>query len=165
MMNPPILLAARVIVCDPRDRALLLGFSLDADPTRVLWVPPGGSVEKGETLLAAAVRELYEETGLVVDERDLEGPVAECRKSVEDDGTPCDYRHSYWFHRSGSFEADTSGLHGPEHDDFVGWRWWSVDEIESASSPDIVVPVGLAGLTRRLLTGERPRPPVSLPWE
>src|SRR5438034_11479070 len=100
MTDPPILLAARVIVCDPRDRVLLLGFRLDADPTRVLWVPPGGSVEDGETLLGAAVRELHEETGLLVDGRELEGPVAECRRSIDDDGTPCDHRHSYWFHRS-----------------------------------------------------------------
>ena len=37
-----------------------------AEPTRSYWTLPGGGVEPGETAAAAAVREVFEETGLRV---------------------------------------------------------------------------------------------------
>lgn len=40
------------------------------------WVVPGGGVDEGETWREAAVRELYEETGLSIRPNDLVGPVA-----------------------------------------------------------------------------------------
>ncbi len=36
------------------------------EPSRGLWSPPGGSLELGETVEQAAVRETREETGLIV---------------------------------------------------------------------------------------------------
>lgn len=37
------------------------------------WVAPGGSIEPGETPADAAVREMYEETGLIVDLVSIKG--------------------------------------------------------------------------------------------
>ena len=37
-----------------------------AEPTRSYWTLPGGGVEAGETLAEAAMREVFEETGLRV---------------------------------------------------------------------------------------------------
>jgi ADP-ribose pyrophosphatase YjhB (NUDIX family) len=41
------------------------------EPLRGRWVIPGGTVELGETLQEALVREMQEETGLVVRPRDV----------------------------------------------------------------------------------------------
>jgi 8-oxo-dGTP pyrophosphatase MutT (NUDIX family) len=63
---------AAVAVFDARGRLLMQERGEDAlhDPGR--WGYPGGDLEAGEDFLAAAVRELAEETGLVVDPRRLD---------------------------------------------------------------------------------------------
>lgn len=52
------------LVYDEDGRLLLI--QRGQDPGRGLWSVPGGRVEAGESLAAALVREVVEETGLVV---------------------------------------------------------------------------------------------------
>lgn len=55
--------AVRVICFDADGRVLLMNWRDPHDGSR-LWEPPGGGIEKGETPLETARRELAEETGL-----------------------------------------------------------------------------------------------------
>jgi 8-oxo-dGTP pyrophosphatase MutT (NUDIX family) len=60
--------SARVIVLAARGHLLLLHTTDPAEPERgSCWELPGGGVEQGESVGDAAKRELYEETGIELD--------------------------------------------------------------------------------------------------
>ena len=67
--RPPHPKPAVGVVVIENDRLLLIQRA--NDPHRGCWAVPGGKVEWGESLTAAAAREAEEETGLVVDVGDV----------------------------------------------------------------------------------------------
>ena len=58
-MRKPRLAGCRVLALDREDRVLLVRHSYGSGK----WMPPGGGLSRGEDALAAAHRELLEETG------------------------------------------------------------------------------------------------------
>ncbi len=60
----PVVAAVSAVVTDAAGRYLLVRRSHEPEAGR--WALPGGRVEPGETLAAALVREIREETGLTV---------------------------------------------------------------------------------------------------
>ena len=75
--------AARVLLFDGAGRLLLVNAHDAQDPARSWWFTIGGGIDDGETARDAAVREVREETGIVLAPEDLVGPVA-LRSSVFD---------------------------------------------------------------------------------
>jgi 8-oxo-dGTP diphosphatase len=63
---PPAPERVRILCVDPSGAVLLMKWRDPADG-HVFWEPPGGGIEPGETSREAAGRELYEETGLIVE--------------------------------------------------------------------------------------------------
>ena len=55
----------RVAVTDEKGRVLLVRHHYEAEG-RDVWMLPGGAIEEGETSLDAAIREVLEETGLII---------------------------------------------------------------------------------------------------
>ena len=67
--------AARIIALDEAGRVLLIRGHDRDDPSHRWWFTPGGGLEDTESPQQAAVREFREETGVVVTETELIGPV------------------------------------------------------------------------------------------
>jgi 8-oxo-dGTP pyrophosphatase MutT (NUDIX family) len=152
---------ARVLLADPEGRVLLFS-AREADGER-WWFTPGGGVHRRETIPAAAVRELFEETGISVGEAEL-GPVIAVSSSLwhaKEEGKLFLGAHSFFFLRVPGPEIDTDGQEDLERSMITGHHWWSVAELRAAT--ERIAPLGLADLMERLLRGDLPQRPVRLP--
>jgi 8-oxo-dGTP pyrophosphatase MutT (NUDIX family) len=152
--------ASRVLVIDPQQRVLLLGSrGPAAEPGRAVrfWYTPGGGVEDGEDLRTAAVRELAEELGLVVDPAALEGPVWLRRHVWPWGETVVDSRETYFALRDVVHTVDPSGRTAEELADDQPHRWWSVAELTASS--ESFAPQTLAGSLGEVLAGPWTGPP------
>ncbi|MGH8825150.1 MAG: NUDIX hydrolase [Jiangellaceae bacterium] len=145
---------ARVLLIDADGRVLLFH---DSDPglegAPRFWITPGGGIDRGETVEQAALREVAEESGLILESSDLRGPIAHrtvvhgySDKVVEQDET-------YFVVRVNGFEVDVAGHTLDEQTTFVGHRWWTLDELRATeetvwptSLPDLVEAAGDAAL-------------------
>ncbi|MGD9128380.1 MAG: NUDIX domain-containing protein [Planctomycetia bacterium] len=67
MSTKPFTLSAKAIILDDKQRVLLLQRSLGATYQAGLWELPGGKIDSGENFAAALVREVKEETELIVE--------------------------------------------------------------------------------------------------
>jgi 8-oxo-dGTP pyrophosphatase MutT (NUDIX family) len=151
---------ARILVADPEGRILL--FSAGAAGEERWWLTPGGGVHRGETVVAAGVRELLEETGYCVTEAEL-GPVVATSTThwQSRSGKAFLGAHSFFFVRVPHTTLKTDGREEYERTFLTGHHWWSVTELRAAT--EWISPPGLADLMERLLRGDIPERPVRLP--
>lgn len=150
--------ASRVIVTDGRSVLLLA----DTDPgirDSKWWVTPGGGIDPGESASAAAVREVAEETGLVVEEHQLLGPIA-VRTVVHGYSDQVISQHETFFvlRVEAPFEIVQGGWTPGEQLTLAGWDWHPLADIGNLPHP--VWPANLADLVA--LAGRRKAWPIDL---
>ena len=122
--------AVRVVVLDTDDRVLLFRTWHTSNPTE-WWELPGGGIEPNETYLEAAIRELHEETGIVVVPAQVSKPTWRRTATFR-------YRHARRLqhevvvtarldHRGA--EPDVSRQLDYEREDYTSSRWLPVAEV------------------------------------
>jgi len=148
---------------DDAQRVLLFSALIEAAGPETCWLTPGGGVRLGETLAAAAARELAEETGHLLAAHQLGPVVATCSGQWTAGEQVFLATDSFFFVRvSAAPTVDTSRQETLERSLLTGFRWWTLAELDAAT--DLVFPVGLGGLVRQLLATGTPARPVLLPW-
>lgn len=127
----------RVLVVDADGRVLLFRDSdLGLDPVPHWWITPGGGVDPGETDEQAAVREVLEETGLVVEEGELVGPLATRTVVHGFSDVVVHQDEAFWVVRVPVGEISTAGHTEEEQLTMTAHRWWTRAEIDAVGPAD-----------------------------
>jgi len=149
--------AARILVVDPADRILLFCARDPADG-RKLWFVPGGGLEAGESLLAAARRELAEEVA-PASSAALHGPVWRRRHTFSWNGRHIDQTDYFFVARVETvIDAADLSVGGQEQSYFVAAKWASLHELPAPA--DLIAPSRLADLLPPILAGDYPAEPI-----
>jgi 8-oxo-dGTP pyrophosphatase MutT (NUDIX family) len=143
--------SARVVLTDKTGRVLLFQGHDPARPQELFWFTVGGGVENDEDLRATAVREAFEETGLLLADDQLVGPVWRRRAVFSFDGETFDAEEWFFHAEVDGHEVDTSGFNEIELATVKQFRWWSVAELKSTD--DTIYPAQLAEFLPSLVSG------------
>lgn len=133
--------SARVLPVSPLGEVLLMHARDPAYPDDWHWVSIGGAVEEGESVEEGALRELREETGIVVSPLALSPPVHVGTHDFSWAGT--DYTsHSTFFAIAVDRDVEVSlaGLEPLEVGNVTEAAWWFPEELAddgTAASPDM----------------------------
>ena len=123
----PVRAAVRVLVLDEEGRTLLCQYGDDATG-RTWWVPPGGGKEAGESDLAAAQRELWEE----LDRSDLDiGDRIGSRTggTVSIQGERFVQEERYYLCRCTHFDVAPDVIRRSRAEGIRDIRWWTSAEL------------------------------------
>jgi 8-oxo-dGTP pyrophosphatase MutT (NUDIX family) len=143
---------ARILLIDSDERVLLIHERTGDDAQYTHWLTPGGGVEDGEDLPTAAVREVYEETGLRV-ELALDAPQVYVRDRIWSwrELTFDQTDHYFAVRIVAGLPVEPAGLTEVEASLLLGYRWWSVEELRA--STETIEPPVIADLVQHVLAG------------
>jgi 8-oxo-dGTP diphosphatase len=137
--------SSRLLIVDPAGHVLLFRLNHTEGPLagQAYWATPGGGLDADETFSEAAIRELREETGLLVT---TVGPEV-AQREVEfqlPDGEHVIGEERYFLVRVEDRIVKQDLWTAHERQVMTAHRWWSLDELVTAT--DVIWPERLARL-------------------
>ena len=135
--------SSRLLILNQQRELLLFQFEFHegALAGQRYWATPGGGVEPGESYKQAALRELFEETGMVIDEL---GPQVGYRNFPLQmpDGETVLSQEKFWLIETDIVAIDNSRRTAHERKVMTAHRWWSLHDI--AATSEQIYPQALA---------------------
>ncbi len=98
-----------------------------AEPDKGLWSIPGGLIENGETAEEAAIREVYEETGIKVDKVEFVDAVT---KVIWDEENNVLYHFAIFDYKTTSFKGEAQA-----QDDALNAKWVKFEDVPKYPMP------------------------------
>jgi len=137
------------LVADQDNRVLLFRFvhTGGALADQDYWATPGGALENVETFAEAGRRELFEETGILVE--DVGAQVAEREFLLQlPDGEQVMAEERYFLVRAANPILSREHWTSLEQEVMADHRWWSIHEL--ASTDEVIFPERLVAMLASL---------------
>jgi len=158
--------AARVLLLNSKNELLLMyieDFDIstpEGKRNERFWCTIGGGIESDETIEQAALREIYEETGIAPDAITLGPVVWYSEVDLVLKGIPTRLQESFIVAKTSNPKAF---LHQPTHDEkqvVKKLQWFSLEDIENSS--DTIFPILLPKHMPAVLSGSYPEKPFEI---
>jgi 8-oxo-dGTP pyrophosphatase MutT (NUDIX family) len=124
------------------------------------WFPIGGAIESGETIEQAALREIFEETGIAKEHIEL-GPIVWFGEfNLILSGIPTHLKEKFIVAETKQFNISLDHLTPDERAVVKHVEWFSLEQIKQ--STEVIFPVVLPRYLPDILAGKYPAQPIEL---
>ena len=156
----------QILLLNPENKLLLMcaddprTTSIDGKYHGQFWFTIGGKIEEGESMQEAALREVYEETGIPREKIEL-GPVVWLGEfDLVLAGTPTRIKQTFIVARTTQNNVSLDHLTPEEKAVIKKTAWFSLEEIKNC--PDVIYPVLLPQYLPDILAGNYPEKPLEI---
>lgn len=156
--------AVRLILINPKQEFLFLRMlppkTFCEKRTSPYWLMPGGRLEKDETLLAAAERELFEETGICKDQVKFGPIVFHGTFTIRIQGILTEIYQEFLIAHTTATDISLDHLMEDEKQVVHDYKWFSLKDIPLSKDP--VYPIGIETHLPAILNKTYPEEPLEL---